>query len=110
MGEILRNYGNVRQLDLTAAIGYGADLTLALSIVSDILRQNPNVLTEPAPVVGIAALNESSISLAIRPWVKVEDFIPTQAAIYQAVIEGFRDRKIEIPIPRRDIHFLNPLP
>jgi len=110
VGEILHNYGTVRQLDLTASIGYGADLTLALSIVSDILQQNPKVLTEPAPVVGIAALNESSIALAIRPWVKVEDFIPTQAAIYQAVIERFRDQKIEIPIPRRDIHFLNPLP
>ena len=110
VGEILHNYGHIRQLDLTASIGYGADLTLALSIVSDILQQNPTVLREPAPVVGIAALNESSIALAIRPWVKVEDFIPTQAAIYQAVIESFRDRKIEIPIPRRDIHFLNPLP
>ena len=110
VGEILHNYGNIRQLDLTAAIGYGADLTLALSVVSDILQQNPNVLTDPAPVFGIAALNESSIAMAIKPWVKVEDFVPTQAAIYQAVIESFRDHKIEIPIPRRDIHFLNTSP
>jgi small conductance mechanosensitive channel len=110
VGEILHNYGNIRQLDLTAAIGYGADLPMALSIVNTILQQNPNVLTEPAPVVGIAALNESSISLAIKPWVEVGNYIPTQAAIYRAVIEGFRDRKIEIPIPRRDVHFLNPVP
>jgi small conductance mechanosensitive channel len=110
VGEILHNYGNIRQLDLTAAIGYGADLTLALSLVSDILQQNPRVLAEPAPVVGIAALHESSIVLAIRPWVKVEDFIATQAAIYRAVLESFRDEKIEIPVPRRDIHFLNPPP
>ena len=110
VGEILHNYGHIRQLDLTAVIGYSADLTLALSIVNTILQQNPNVLTEPAPVVGIAALNESSIALAIKPWVKVEDFVSAQAAIYQAVIESFRDKKIEIPIPRRDILLLNPLP
>jgi small conductance mechanosensitive channel len=110
VGEILHNYGNIRQLDLTAVIGYSADLTLALSTVNTILQQNPTVLTEPAPVVGIAALNESSISMAIRPWVKVEDFVPAQAAIYQAVIESFRDKKIETPVPRRDIHILNPLP
>jgi small conductance mechanosensitive channel len=110
VGEILHNYGDIRQLDLTAAVGYGADITLALSLVNTILQQNACVLREPAPVVGIAALNESSIALAIKPWVKVEDFIPTQAAIYQAVIETFRDRKIESPIPRYDIHFLNPLP
>jgi len=110
VGEILHNYGHIRQLDLTATIGYGADLTRALAIVSHILQQNPMVLTEPAPVVGIAALHESSIVLAIRPWVKVEDFVAAQAAIYQAVIENFRDEKIEIPIPRRDIHFLNSMP
>jgi len=110
VGEILHNYGHIRQLDLTATIGYGADLTRALAIVSNILQQNPMVLTEPAPVVGIAALHESSIALAIRPWVKVEDFVAAQAAIYQAVIENFRDEKIEIPIPRRDIHFLNSMP
>ena len=110
VGEILHNYGNIRQLDLTASIGYSADLTLALSIVGSILQNNPKVLAEPAPVVGIAALHESSIALAIKPWVKVEDFVPAQAAIYQAVIESFRDRKIEIPIPRRDVRFLNPLP
>ena len=110
VGEILHNYGNIRQLNLTVAIGYGADLTLALSTVNTILQHNPTVLTEPVPVVGIAALNESSIALAIKPWVKVEDFIPAQAAIYQTVIERFRDRKIEIPFPRRDIHLMNQMP
>lgn len=110
VGEILHNYGSIRQLDLTAAIGYSTDLTLALSVVKNILQQNPTVLSEPAPVVGIAALNESSIALAIKPWVKVEDFVTAQAVIYQAVIESFRDQKIEIPYPQRDIHLLKPLP
>ncbi|WP_157046109.1 mechanosensitive ion channel family protein [Geotalea uraniireducens] len=110
VGEILHNYGNIRQLDLTAGVAYSVDLTMAFSIVNDILQQNPSVLKEPAPLVGIAALNESSIALAIKPWVKVEDFVPAQAAIYQAIIEIFRDKKIEIPAPRRDIHLLNLLP
>jgi small conductance mechanosensitive channel len=110
VGEILHNYGNIRQLDLTALIGYSTDLTMTLSIVSAILQQNPDVLTEPAPVVGIASLNESSIALAIKPWVKVENFVPAQAAIYQAIIESFRENKIEIPVPRRNIRLLNPLP
>src|SRR5512143_38700 len=60
VGEILHNYGKIRQLDLSAGVAYSADLTLALSIVNDILQQNSAVLKEPAPVVGIAALNESS--------------------------------------------------
>jgi small conductance mechanosensitive channel len=110
VGEILHNYGHIRQLDLTASIAYNADITLALALVNDILQQNPMVLTEPAPIVGIAALKESSIALAIKPWVKVADFVPAQAAIYQAVVERFRAQNIETPVPRRDIHFLNPIP
>lgn len=110
VGEILHNYGHIRQLDLTATIAYNADITLALAVANEILQQNPMVLTEPAPIVGIAALKEYSIALAIKPWVKVDDFVPAQAAIYQAVVERFRAHKIETPIPRRDIHFLNPMP
>ncbi len=110
VGEILHNYGNIRQLDLSAGVAYDVDLTMALSIVHDILRQNPRVLKEPVPVVGIAALSESSITLAIKPWVNVDDFVPAQAEIYQAVIESFRDRKIDIPAPRRDVLLLNPSP
>ena len=110
VGEILHNYGNIRQLDLAAGVAYSVDLTMVLSTVNELLQQNPSVLKEPAPVVGIAALNESSIGLAIKPWVKVEDYVLAQAAIYQAIIESFRDKKIEIPAPRRDIHLLNPLP
>jgi len=108
VGEILHNYGKIRQLDLSVAIAYSTDLTLALSTVKKILRENPNVLKDPAPVVGIASLNESSISLAVKPWVKVEDFVPSQAEIYRSVIEGFRDKEIEIPAPRREIRIINP--
>jgi len=110
VGEILHNYGNIRQLNLTAAIGYNADISQALALVNTILQQNPMVLAEPLPAVGITALHESSIALAIQPWVKVDDFVPAQAAIYQAVIEQFRDQQIEVPIPRRNIQILNPAP
>jgi small conductance mechanosensitive channel len=107
VGEILHNYGKIRQLDLSAGIAYEADLTLALLTVNNILQQNPHVLKEPAPVVGIASLNELAISLAVKPWVKVEDFVVAQAEIYQSVIEGFRDKKIKIPVPRREVSVIN---
>ncbi|MDA8104345.1 MAG: mechanosensitive ion channel [Nitrospiraceae bacterium] len=107
VGEILHNYGKVRQLDLSVGIAYGTDLSVALSTVSSILRQNSRVLKEPAPVIGVAALGESFISLSIKPWVNVDDFVFAQAEIYQAVIERFRDRQIEIPGPRRAVRLIN---
>ncbi len=107
VGEILHNYGKVRQLDLAVGIGYGTDVAAALSTVSSILRQNSRVLKEPLPVIGVAALGESFISLSIKPWVNVDDFVFAQAEIYQAVIERFRDKQIEIPGPRRAVLLIN---
>ena len=106
VGEILHNYGKIRQLDLSVGIAYGTDLTVALSTVSSILQQNNRVLKEPAPVIGIAALGESYISLSIKPWVNVDDFVFAQVEIYQAVIEGFSDKHIEIPGPRRAVSLI----
>jgi small conductance mechanosensitive channel len=100
VGEILHNYGRIRQLNLTVGIAYGTDTSLALETV---LHHNPRVLKDPAPVLGIAALGESCITLAIKPWVSVEDFVAAQAEIYQAVLARFHEKRIEIPAPRREI-------
>ncbi len=106
VGEILHNYGKVRQLDLSVGIAYGTDLTMALSTVSSILEQNSRVLKEPAPVIGVAALGESFISLSIKPWVCVDDFVLAQAELYQTVVERFQDKQIEIPGPRQAVRLL----
>lgn len=107
VGEILHNYGKIRQLDLSVGISYSTDQTLALSIVNTILLNNTHVLKEPTPVVGITALEESYMLLAIKPWVSVEDFVTAKAEIYQAVLESFKEKQIEIPSPRREVRLLN---
>jgi small conductance mechanosensitive channel len=79
----------------------------ALKIVREILAANPRALKEPAPVVGIAALGESSVQIMIRPWTSVADYNPAQAEIYEAILNQFRANKIEIPFPQREVRLLN---
>jgi small conductance mechanosensitive channel len=107
VGEILHNYGTVRQLNLSVGIAYGTDVAVALSTVSLILGQNKRVLKDPAPNIGVTALGESFISLSIQPWVNVDDFVFAQSEIYQAVIERFQNEQIEIPGPRRAVLLIN---
>jgi small conductance mechanosensitive channel len=64
------------------------------------------VLKDPAPVVGIGLLADSAITLAIKPWVKVTDYGPAQAEIYQALVEQFRAKRIEIPFPQQEVRLL----
>jgi len=106
VGEIMHNYGAIRQLNLSVGIAYGTDVKQALATVHQILDATPRVLKDPAAVVGISALGDSSITISVAPWVNVPDFGPAQLEVYQAIIEQFRARKIEIPFPQREVRLL----
>jgi small conductance mechanosensitive channel len=107
VGEILHNYGTVRQHDLNVGVAYGANLEQALAIVGAILKSNARVLREPAPVVGVSLLGDSSINIAIKPWTSVSDYVPAGAEINKAIVEQFRANRIEIPFPQREVRMLN---
>jgi len=107
VGEVLHNYGTIRQLDLSVNVAYGTNINEAFEIIREILNKNPRILKDPAPLFGITVLGDSSVSIAIKPWVSVADFGPAGGELNQAVLEQFRARKIEIPYPQREIRLLN---
>jgi small conductance mechanosensitive channel len=107
VGEVLHNYGHIRQLNLSVGVAYGTDLNNALAIARTVLAQNSRVLKDPEPGVGVAVLADSSINLAIKPWTKVEDYNVAVGEINQAIAESFRASKIEIPFPQREVRMLN---
>ncbi len=107
MGEILHNYGGMRQLDLSVGVGYASDLNQVRGLAAEILSHNARVLRDPAPVVSITALGDSSINVCIKPWVKLADYWPAQTELNAAIIERFRAGKIEIPFPQREIRVFN---
>jgi small conductance mechanosensitive channel len=98
VGEILHNYGELRQLDLCVGISYAADLEAALRAVREVLAANARVLTDPAPVVQAESLGRLAIDIAIRPWVAVQDYVAATGEVNAAVLASFRERGIELPI------------
>ena len=52
-------------------------------------------------------LADFSINIAVKPWVKVDDFVFAQAEINQAVAEQIRAANICIPFPQREVRLLN---
>jgi small conductance mechanosensitive channel len=106
VGEILHNYGTIRQLDMTVGVAYGTNVEEAIALIRDILKTQPRVLKDPVPVVGISALADSSINIAVKPWTAVTDYNPAGAEIYQQIVTRFRERGIEIPFPQREVRML----
>lgn len=107
IGEVIHNFGTIRQCDLTVGVSYDTNLGEAFAAIREVLKDNSRVMKELPPRIGISQLGDSSINIAINPWVLVDDFALAQAEIYQAVVERFRERNISIPFPQREIRLLN---
>ncbi len=110
VGEILHNFGTVRQLQLTLTVPHGSDLAHTLHVAADIARTNPRVLKDPAPVVGVAEVGDLGIKITVGPWVKVTDVGPASGELYQALIEGFRAGKVGVPLRQHEVRLLDRVP
>lgn len=106
VGEILHNYGKLRQLDLSVSVAYGVDLDKAMRTIGEVLQQNPRVRKELTPVVGVTYLEDSAIKISIKPWVSVDDFIPAAGELNAAIVLAFRANKLEIPFPQCEVRLL----
>ncbi len=97
VGEILHNYGQVRQLDLSVSITRADDLGRTLAAISEVVKANSRVLEEPAPIIGVSVLADTSIRIAVKPWVKIPDYVPAGAEIQQAIVKQFGDAGVYYP-------------
>jgi len=106
VGEVLHNYGSIRQLDLSVGVAYDTDIGEAIATIEQLLRANPRVLQEPSPVLRVSALADSSVNIAVRPWVAVADYGPASGELNRAILESFRQGGITIPFPQREVRLL----
>jgi len=99
VGEILHNFGTIRQIQLTVDVAYTTDLNQALAIAREVLAMHSKVLKDPAPTIGVSALGHPAVTIAIQPWTAVADYGSTQGEINKAIMERFRAAQIEFPPP-----------
>ena len=105
-GEILHNYGKIRQVDVTVGVAYDTDLNQALTLIQEVLRESKRVLQEIAPVIGVRQLADSSINIAVKPWVNVTDYGSAGGEINKSLLEAFREHGIELPFPQREVRLV----
>jgi small conductance mechanosensitive channel len=106
VGEILHNYGGIRQLQVNVGVAYDTDMNKALAALQEVLGANALVLKDPAPFLQVHTLADSSVNIAVKPWVKANDYAQAVGEVNQAVLEAFRGRDIVIPFPQREVRML----
>ena len=106
IGEILHNYGHIRQAELKVGVAYQSDLPQALAAIRELVAANTRVLRDPAAVVQIAELADSAVQIEVRPWVSVDDYGAVAGELSLAIVEAFRHRGIAIPFPQREVRLI----
>ena len=92
-----------RRLDLTYSIGYGDDILQAKQILREITEGTPLALKDPAPEFLVAEHGASAINLAVRIWVKTEDYWTLNFYMNEQVKLAFDKAGITIPYNQLDV-------
>jgi small conductance mechanosensitive channel len=112
MGSTITNVtaNDTRRIDLVAGIGYGDDMKKAARILQGLLDSHPKVLKDPAPIVRVNELADSSVNLIVRPWVNTSDYWAVRWELTERIKEEFDANGISIPFPQRDVHLYSTEP
>ncbi|MFT5807514.1 MAG: small conductance mechanosensitive channel [Moritella dasanensis] len=105
-GDIIKNitHERVRRVDMVFGIGYSDDITLAETVLADIVQSHELVLKNPEAIIKLHTLNTSSVDFIVRPWVKTEDYWDVYWDITREVKIRFDKESLSIPFPQQDVH------
>lgn len=107
VGEILHNFGTMRQLHLTVTVPLSADVGAALTAATDVVTRNERVLKNPAAVVGIVQIGDGGIKIGVNPWVKVVDVGTAEGELNRSLAEQFQGRGLRLGLAPADVRLVN---
>ena len=93
-----------RRVDIKIGIDYASNVGKAIEIALSALSSVPGVLKDPAPAVSVASLDDSQVTLNIRPWSEGADYWAVYNATCQAVKLAFEKNGVNIPFPQLTVH------
>lgn len=95
-----------RRVDMKFGIAYDNDVKLAKALLEKEARGHSLVLQEQDVDVFITDLEESQVTIALRVWVKKEDYWTVRAELIEQVKERFEEHGVQIPFQQMDVHLV----
>jgi len=97
----------LHRIVIQVGIAYGSDTNHAHDILSQILKENSNVLEDPPPQVTFEKFGDSSLNFTLKAHLADLDMPQRWETIHDlntAINERFAEEEIEIPFPQRALH------
>lgn len=106
MSAEITNYtdAELRRLDLEVGIGYTDSIDKAREVLIDAVKKSEYVVDDHEPTVTVASLGDSSVNLAVRPWIRAETYAPASHEVTERIKKALDAAGISIPFPQRDVH------
>jgi small-conductance mechanosensitive channel len=96
-----------RRFQIPVGVAYDTDLDLAVKVMTDVAKAEPSVLDTPAPEVRHMGFGENAIELVLLVWIAdAKDDLIVGSKLRFALDRAFRQHKISIPFPQRDVHMI----
>jgi small conductance mechanosensitive channel len=104
--DVITNYTSEgkRRIDLVVGVDYADDIKQAKKILQDTINGHELVLQDPAPVVQLGELADSSVNFKVRPWVKTDDYWTVHADLMEQIKLNIEAGGCSFPFPQRDVH------
>ena len=95
---------DTRRIDMVFGVGYGDDLKKVKKLLEKAIKADKRILAEPATLVAVSELADSSVNFVVRPWVKSGDYWAVKFDLLEKVKIDMDKAGISIPYPQQDIH------
>ena len=105
-GGTITNYSarDTRRVDMVFGIGYDDDIKKAKDLLHEIISADDRILADPAPVIALSELADSSVNFVVRPWVNSADYWAVLWDTTEKVKLEFDANGVSIPYPQMDVH------
>lgn len=105
-GGVITNYSarETRRVDMVFGIGYDDDIKKAKDVLMKIVSSHEKTLSDPAPLVAVSELADSSVNFTVRAWSKTADYWAVYFDCHEQIKIAFDEVGISIPYPQMDVH------
>ena len=104
--DVITNYSveATRRVDFVFGIGYEDDIPHAKQVLIDLVDAEERALRDPAPLVVVSELADSSVNFTVRVWVNAADYWGVYFDLMERVKMAFDSEGLPIPFPQADVH------
>ena len=103
---VMVNYSHeeTRRIEWMIGIEYDEDFDRVRSAIESLLESDERILKTPESTIALHKLNNSSVDVLVRAWVRSDDLWPVFWDFNRRVYEDFNKRGISFPFPQLTVH------